>query len=190
MWPLIGAACALIVTGCVYGPGIYLVRRIVVACVVAYAALLALGTEDMPWALPWLGLVGLALAVPGPHVSVVVSSAGWATGTATFLVLCAYLIRDGARERRLADLANASLAADERTLSYLRGRGLGELEAQIALLTAQGFDRASIAQVLSVSPSTVAAYRSKGYSTLGVSDRKALARILSEQTGFADRERP
>lgn len=186
---LIGTACALIVAGCAYGPAIYLVRRIVVACFVSYAALLALGEEGLAETLTWFGLTGLVLALPGPHVSVVASSAGWATGTAAFFALSAHLIRGLKRERRLADLANASLEADERTLAYLRGRGLGELEARVALLTAQGFDRASVAGALSVSPSTVASYRSAAYAALGVNDRRALAAKLSEQAGLNERNR-
>ena len=184
---LIGAACALIVTGCAFGPGIYLVRRIVISAFVCYATLLVLDTKDVPETLMWFGLTGLVLALPGPHVSVVVSSAGWATGSAAFFTLLAHLVHELKRERRLADLANATLAADGRKLAYLRGRGLGELEAQVALLTAQGFDRASIAKTLSISPSTVASYRSATYAALGINDRKALAATLSGQTGRSDK---
>ena len=184
---LIGASCALIVTGCAFGPGIYLVRRIVISAFVCYATLLVLDTKDVPETLMWFGLTGLVLALPGPHVSVVVSSAGWATGSAAFFTLLAHLVHELKRERRLADLANATLAADGRKLAYLRGRGLGELEAQVALLTAQGFDRASIAKTLSISPSTVASYRSATYAALGINDRKALAATLSGQTGRSDK---
>ena len=200
---LVGSGCALLCAGCLYGPQIYLARRIVVSLFVVYLLLsvsrhlprekTTTAGQSAPYervratALTCAGLVGCALVPPGSHAIVILTGAGWATGFAAFALICAELLCAATHDKRLADLANASLAGDERGLAYLRGCGLGELEADVALLTAQGFARAQIAAALAVSPSTVSAYRSSAYAALGVADRQALAALLSENAGLGDK---
>ena len=196
---LIGGACALALAGCAFGPKIYLARRIVLSLPIIYLLLSVLrhfpyaGSSASGQSCPYMrvravaltsaGLVGCALVPPGAHAIVVLTGAGWTTGFAVCVLVCAELLCATAHDRRLADLANASLAGDERKLAYLRGCGLGELEASVALLTAQGFNRSQTAASLAVSPSTVSAYRSSAYRALGVTDRQGLAALLSEQAG-------
>ena len=192
---LVGAAGAFVFTGCVFGPQIYLARRVVISVLIAYLLLAVMGsfaahthddeTQDTPYhrvravALLCAGLVGCALVPPGSHATVILSSAGWATGLAAFALICGELLCVASRKRRLADLANASLAGETRQLAYLQGCGLGELEAKVALLTAQGFSRAQIATALALAPSTVSSYRSSVYAALGVVDKQGLATVLS-----------
>ena len=200
---LIGGACALAPAGCVFGPKIYLVRRAAASLLILYFLLsvfrhFALGGSSVPdqsapytrvraMALTCAGLVGCALVPPGAHAVVVLTGAGWTTCFAACALVCAELLCTAAHDRYLADLANASLIGDERKLAYLRGCGLGELEASVALLTAQGFNRSQIATTLSVSPSTASAYRSSAYAALGVSDRQGLAALLSDQAAAGDK---
>lgn len=195
---LAGSACAIVCAGCVFGPQIYLVRRLVVSLCIVYLLLFVMrhfpcGEPHAPGqstpyervraiALTCAGLVGCALVPPGSHAIVILSSAGWATGLAAAALLCAALLCVAARERRLADLANASLIGDERKLAYLQGCGLGALEAKVALLTAHGFSRAQIAETLALAPSTVSSYRSFAYAALGVANRQGLTAALSEKT--------
>ena len=199
---LMGCACAFACAGCVFGPQIYLVRRAVVSLCVVYLLFSEMRHfpsegSDMPGqstpyervraiALTCAGLVGCALVPPGAHAAVILTGAGWTTGFAACALVCAELLCAAAHDKRLADLANASLAGDERKLAFLRGRGLGELEASVALLTAQGFNRSQISAALAVSASTVSSYRSSAYAALGVSDRQALSALLSEETGIGD----
>lgn len=199
---LLGSACALVVAGCVFGPQIYLVRRVAVSLCIVYLLFSLMrhfpseraGVSDQSTphervraiALTCAGLVGSVLAPPGAHAVVILTGAGWTTGFAACALVCAELLCAAAHDKRLADLANASLVGDERKLAYLRGCGLGEIEAQVALLTAQGFNRSQISAALVVSPSTVSSYRSSAYAALGVPDRQALSTLLSEETGFGD----
>ena len=200
---LLGSACALAFAGCAFGPKIYLARRIVVSLFIVYLLLSVFrhflhesscsSDQGTPYervravALTCAGLVGCALVPPGSHAIVILTGAGWTTAFAVLALICAESLCAAAHDRRLADLANASLIGDERKLAYLRGCGLGELEADVALLTAQGFNRSHIAAVLGVSPSTVSTYRSRSYEALGVLDRQALSALLSERAALPDK---
>lgn len=76
-------------------------------------------------------------------------------------------------------------ATDEGPLLYLRGRGLGELQAKVALATALGFSRKAIAKHEHVSPLTVDSYRTRAYSQLHVGSKAELAEILRREGGLS-----
>lgn len=65
-----------------------------------------------------------------------------------------------------------------RLRGYLVGRGLRELEVEVALLTASGASAAQIAQSLSYAPSSVATARREAYRKLGVHARDQLVIVL------------
>lgn len=76
------------------------------------------------------------------------------------------------------------LALDERRcVYYLRGRGAGELQAQVLLAIARGAGAAAICRELHVARGTVNAYRAQGYELLGVHSRRELAGLLERDTG-------
>lgn len=131
-----------------------------------------------PLALALGGCAGLTAALPAsPHSM---------TRQCTILALlaCAALALrmrqlEAAQER--SDLADCVLVGRERVRSYLMGRGLSELESDVALLAALGFDSESTARRLHASPHTVASYRSRAYDRLGVKDRAGLRALLRRE---------
>lgn len=70
-----------------------------------------------------------------------------------------------------------------RSVLYLRGRGLGELEAQAASLIARGFPNDTICEFLHISPGTLNSYRFRTYSILGIHSRTELKEILDRDVG-------
>lgn len=70
-----------------------------------------------------------------------------------------------------------------RHLSYLRGRGLGELEAQTALLIAQGRPAAEICERLCIAPATVDVHRLRAYRRLRIHSREQLRELLRRECG-------
>ncbi len=99
------------------------------------------------------------------------------------LVLLACVVRINVRQSRI-EVADVILEGSDRTRAYLMGRGLSELEASIALLTALGFDSVSIAGRLDVSTSTVSSCRSCGYKKLEVEHRSGLSALLRREAGM------
>lgn len=83
-----------------------------------------------------------------------------------------------------AKVGAVALVGNARTLEYLRGRGLSDLQAQVALLTVQNYPMGGIAATLHVSVATVAAYRSIAYKTLGVKGKLELIDLLCREAGF------
>lgn len=99
------------------------------------------------------------------------------------LVALAVVCAAGAAHERRPPVA-APLPARERAVHYLIGRGLGELEARVLVLTALGHTRGAICSELSVAPGTVNAYRSRGYRALGVSGAEGLRELLAREAGL------
>lgn len=69
--------------------------------------------------------------------------------------------------------------------SYLEGRGLSSLEASVALMAARGATATETALALNMSPSSVAAYKSRGLKKLGVEGVDELRELLKKDAGLA-----
>ena len=102
-----------------------------------------------------------------------------------WLASAALLPRDAISEGLLAD--------EDRCVLYLRGRGLGELEASVVTWIASGAGTQLICDRLHVAPGTVNAYRARAYARLGVHSRRELAGLLARDVGIvpsAGKSRP
>ena len=75
------------------------------------------------------------------------------------MLFAAWLLIRRASHDELAAIASTELERDARILAYLNGRGLKELVAQMALLTARDYPLGGIAATLGLSESTVTHYR-------------------------------
>ena len=80
-------------------------------------------------------------------------------------------------------LAESLLADEDRCVLYLRGRGLGELEARVVTWIASGAGTQLICDRLHVAPGTVNAYRARAYTRLGVHSSRELAELLAHDVG-------
>lgn len=89
-------------------------------------------------------------------------------------------------DKRLAEreLSDALLVGEARCTSYLRGRGLSELETSVLILSAKRLSRAAIAESLAISVATVSVYRSRGVKKLGTDDLDAAFRLMREEGGL------
>lgn len=92
-----------------------------------------------------------------------------------WLASAALLPRDAIAEGLLAD--------EDRCVLYLRGRGLGELEARVVTWIASGAGTQLICSRLHVAPGTVNAYRARAYARLGVHSSRELAELLARDVG-------
>ena len=81
------------------------------------------------------------------------------------------------------DVAEGLLADEDRCVLYLRGRGLGELEARVVTWIASGAGTQLICSQLHVAPGTVNAYRARAYARLGVHSSRELAELLARDVG-------
>ena len=81
------------------------------------------------------------------------------------------------------DVAESLLADEDRCVLYLRGRGLGELEARVVTWIASGAGTQLICSRLHVASGTVNAYRARAYTRLGVHSSRELAELLARDVG-------
>lgn len=91
------------------------------------------------------------------------------------------------------EVAALPLADEERCVLYLRGRGLGELEARVVTWIASGAGTPVICERLHVAPGTVNAYRARAYARLDVHSSRELAELLARDVGVvpsAGKNRP
>ena len=102
----------------------------------------------------------------------------------SILTIASLLTLWAVRGQERAVLADYSLHGRERARAYLMGRGLSELETDVAVLTALGFSPRSIAASLCISPHTVSKYRGRSYGKLGVLSRDGLRDLLRKEAGF------
>lgn len=89
--------------------------------------------------------------------------------------------------------SEALVSDEERCVLYLRGRGLGELEARVVTWVASGAGTPLICERLHVAPGTVSAYRARAYARLGVHSSRELAELLAHDVGvvpLAGKNRP
>ena len=104
--------------------------------------------------------------------------------TLACIAAAAVLLWVGARGRR-GKLVEKTLDGEVRARLYLEGRALSSLEASVALMAARGATAAETALALSMSPSSVAAYRSRGLKKLGVEGVDELRELLEKDAGLA-----
>lgn len=100
------------------------------------------------------------------------------------IAAAAVLLWVGARNRR-GKLVENTLDGEARVRSYLEGRGLSSLETGVALMAARGATATETALALSMSPSSVAAYKSRGLKKLGVEGIDDLRELLKKDAGLA-----
>lgn len=82
-------------------------------------------------------------------------------------------------------LVENTLDGEVRVRSYLEGRGLSSLEAGVALMAVRGATATETALALNMSPSSVAAYKSRGFKKLGVEGIVELRELLKKDAGLA-----
>lgn len=185
---LLGAACALqlVLLSCcsiIYLP--------VCAPVVIATVLLefCLGRNDSALFLASnfyiaLGLALLALCASSPVLDALSKTPFAALFFSLAVAVCAAIARREEAAIVMTAASDVILAGEQRVMSYLQGRGLGEVQAKVALLTVMGLDLSHIADALIVSKSTVSNYRAKVYAALGVHGRAALRELLSKECEF------
>ena len=131
---------------------------------------------------PFINFFGL-MSVSNDWLSVA-AMVGYPLGV-LWLASAALLPRDAISEGLLAD--------EDRCVLYLRGRGLGELEARVVTWIASGAGTQLICSRLHVASGTVNAYRARAYTRLGVHSSRELAELLARDVGVvpsAGKEQP
>lgn len=88
------------------------------------------------------------------------------------------------------ELSDAVLVGETRCKSYLRGRGLSELEAGVLILSAKKMGRAAIAESLAISVATVSAYRARGARKLGAGASTRRFASCARRAGWTRPEGP
>ena len=100
------------------------------------------------------------------------------------IAAAAVLLWVGARNRR-GKLVENTLDGEVRARLYLEGRGLSSLETGVALMAARGATATETALALNMSPSSVAAHKSRGLKKLGVEGIGDLRELLKKDAGLA-----
>lgn len=104
--------------------------------------------------------------------------------TLACIAAAAVLLWVGARNRR-GKLVENTLDGEVRARLHLEGRGLSSLETGVALMAARGATATETALALNMSPSSVAAYKSRGLKKLGVEGIGDLRELLKKDAGLA-----
>ena len=121
---------------------------------------------------PFINFFGL-MSVSNDWLSVA-AMVGYPLGVLWF-ASAAFLPRD--------EVTGDFLDDEDRCVLYLRGRGLGELEARVVTWIASGAGTQLICNRLHVAPGTVNAYRARAYTRLGVHSSRELAELLARDVG-------
>ena len=186
---LTGSALALVTVAVALGPEAFLIRRAILGlALVAAALVLTRKASNFNASLPALtcaftGLVAVCLVPRGIRAQLLIHG-GVPLPLAAAMLLVAYLIVRRSSHDELAYVASTALEGDARILAYLNGRGLKELVAQVALLTARDYPLGGIAATLGLTESTVTHYRKRAYDALGVGDKAALIELLEKEAGL------
>ena len=184
-----GAAIGLVATAVALGPSSYLVRRAVIGlALVALALALARKARNIipsagAMTCAFAGLVAACLIPRGIRAQLLIHSVA-VLPLAAAMLAAAWIIVRRATNDELAAIASATLTGEERVLAYLGGRGLKELVARVALLTARDYPLGGIAATLGVAGSTVNNYRSRAYAELGVANKTELIELLEKEAGL------
>ena len=186
---LTGSALALVTVAVALGPEAFLIRRAILGlALVAAALVLTRKAGNFNASLPALtcaftGLVAVCLVPRGIRAQLLIHG-GVPLPLAAAMLLVAFLIVRRSSHDELAYVASTALEGDARILAYLNGRGLKELVAQVALLTARDYPLGGIAATLGLTESTVTHYRKRAYDALGVGDKAALIELLEKEAGL------
>lgn len=186
---LLGAAVALALGAVIVGPAPLFARRIFIAGIVVATVVWLVWYSRGMWpklianVISAAGLLGLALAPPTQLVAELADNLVLYVIAVLFVVVAA-LVRQFATTHETSLVAPVVLEGDERALAYLMGRGLPDLQAKVALLTARGFTQGSIAKSLCISSSTVSEYRTRAYKALGIHSKDQLAELLTAEAGL------
>ncbi len=187
---LMGASLVLLMAVVVVCPTIYLVPFLLIGslCVGVSADVVLSQHRNAPASrvLLWLsfGLIGCALCGLGTQFVSFTRAPLRAAIVSVMLLLLAIVAFRAGDSAMVASAANVVLSGEARAIAYLEGRGLGRLQAKIALLTAYGLSRDQISEALYASVSTVSNYRSSAYKALGVKGGRELAELLQRDAGF------
>ena len=186
---LIASAFALVTVAIALGPEAFLVRRAVLGLVFVAAALAltrhakAFNAQIPALTCAFTGLVIVCLVPRGIRSQLLIHGPAPLPLAAAMLLVAWLLVRRASHDE-LAAVASVALEGDARVLAYLNGRGLKELVAQVALLTARDYPLGGIAATLGLSESTVTHYRKRAYDALGVDDKAGLIDLLEKEAGL------
>jgi len=97
----------------------------------------------------------------------------------TAVRLTGILIRLG----RVNAASEAPVNASTYTEAFLRSKGVGDLEAEVLTLSAQGYTRPQICDLLHIATGTVNSCRASAYKKLGIHSKGELLRLLEETAG-------
>ncbi|OFK24919.1 LuxR C-terminal-related transcriptional regulator [Olsenella sp. HMSC062G07] len=134
-------------------------------------------------------LIGFGL--PGVVVSPLGGAVAFRGVSPDYLILCSMVLSViagvttwiGQRWER-HETAAVGIEGAGRTLAYLKGRGLNDLQAQVAYQTALGITPTRIANALNISVLTVSSYKSLSYKALQVHGIAKLRQLLREEAGL------
>ena len=186
---LAGSSIALVTVAVALGPSTYLVRRAIIglAFVAATLWLTRQARNLVPFSgaltCAFAGLVAVCLIPRGIRAQLLIHGVA-VLPLAAVMLLVAWLLVRRATSDELASVASATLTGDERVLAYLTGRGLQEMVAQVALLTARDYPLSGIASTIGLSESTVTHYRKRAYDELEVKDKAGLIALLQKEAGL------
>lgn len=97
----------------------------------------------------------------------------------TTVRLTGILMRLG--QANATDKAAGSTSATKE--AFLRSKGVGDLEAEVLTLSAQGYTRPQICDLLHIAAGTVNSSRASAYKKLGIHSKDELLRLLGEIAG-------
>ena len=97
----------------------------------------------------------------------------------TAVRLAGILIRLG-RVNATDKTAGSTSATKE---AFLRSKGVGDLETEVLTLSAQGYTRPQICDLLHIAAGTVNSCRASAYKKLGIHSKDELLRLLEETAG-------
>ena len=94
----------------------------------------------------------------------------------TAVRLTGILIRLG----RVNAASEAPVDVSTHTKVFLRSKGVGDLEAEVLTLSAQGYTRPQICDLLHIAAGTVNSCRASAYKKLGIHSKGELLELLAE----------
>lgn len=84
---------------------------------------------------------------------------------------------------RVNAASEAPVDVSTHTKAFLRSKGVGDLEAEVLALSAQGYTRPQICDLLHIAAGTVNSCRASAYKKLGIHSKNELLRLLEETAG-------
>ena len=84
---------------------------------------------------------------------------------------------------RVNAASEAPVGASTYTEAFLRSKGVGDLETEVLTLSAQGYTRPQICDLLHIATGTVNSCRASAYKKLGIHSKGELLELLEETAG-------